>query len=359
MRILLGAPSPDSWGGPAACEPPFAEALRAAGHQVKEVVYVYGDKVERASIVARFRRVLKTAEDLRNPLKAETFDIVHLNTSFDLKTILRDAYCIYRMPSGNHRIFLKMHGSDASGYQNAGPVVTRLIRYIARRADAIGVLSSEERGDFIALGFDESKIYRVLNVVELEGVYERSPARSDEIALLFVSRLIPAKGLVETINAAKILKDQNYSISLTVVGDGETRRDAEALASELSMDDEIRFTGYVAESEVARHLASSDIFVFPTRHIEGLPIALYKAAIAGLAIVTTPVRSARDLMSDGENCLFCESEPADIAAKIARLIGDARLMQTMADNNQKFRETLSREKVAGEYLAVYSEMVTM
>jgi len=359
MRILIGVPSPDSWGGPAACEPPFAEALRAAGHQVKEVVYVHGDKVERASVIARFRRVLKTAEKLRTALKTERFDIVHLNTSFDLKTILRDAYCIYRMPSGSHRIFLKMHGSDARSFKNAGPVLSRLIRYIARRADAIGVLSSDERSDFIALGFDESKIYRVLNVVELEGVYDRSPARRDAAALLFVSRLIPTKGVLETINAAKILKDQNYSILLTVVGDGEIRRDAEALASGLSMNDEIRFTGYVAESEVARHMASSNIFVFPTRHMEGLPIALYKAAIAGLAIVTTPVRSARDLMSDGENCLFCESEPTDIAAKIARLIGDARLMQSMADNNRKFRETLSREKVAGEYLAMYSEMVTM
>jgi glycosyltransferase involved in cell wall biosynthesis len=356
MKILIGSPSPDSWGGPAACEPPFVGALKRAGHEVHEVTYVYGDKAEATSALARVRRVARSARELRRALKEQKFDVVHINTAFDLKTIVRDAYSISRMPRGPHRLFLKMHGSDARAYIKSGPVLRRMIRYIARRAGGIGVLSSEEREDFAALGFDRGKIFKVLNVVELDAASERHQRNNDEISLLFVSRLIPTKGLVETIRAAKILKESGVRFQLTVVGDGETREQAERLTRELGLDGNITFTGYIAETDVARHLAAGDVFVFPTRHIEGQPVALYKAAIAGLAIVTTKVRSASDLLTDEVNCLFCTAVPEDIAAKIKRLIDDAGLRKSMADNNRAFRELLSAEKVAAEYVSIYQQL---
>jgi hypothetical protein len=40
MKILVGMPSKDSWGGPASSEPPFVAALRRASPEVREEVYV-------------------------------------------------------------------------------------------------------------------------------------------------------------------------------------------------------------------------------------------------------------------------------------------------------------------------------
>ena len=61
MKILIGMPSKDSWGGPIASEPPFVTALREAGVGVTEEVYVYGDKDKPTPFFERIRRVLKTA----------------------------------------------------------------------------------------------------------------------------------------------------------------------------------------------------------------------------------------------------------------------------------------------------------
>lgn len=358
VKILIGMPSSDSWGGPAACEPPFVEALRTAGHEVSEFTYVYGDKARSTSLTARIRRVLRSAANLGRALHDEDVDIVHLNTAFDLKTIVRDAYTIWRMPRGRHRLFLKMHGSDAKSFLNSGPIVSSLIRFIARRADAIGVLSSEERGDFVELGFDAQKVYEVSNVVELETSSVESNPREGAVSLLFVSRLVETKGLLETIQAVSILRDDGVAFELTVVGDGDIRNTAEALVQDLGLTKQVVFTGYIPESEVASAMATADVFVFPTRHAEGLPIALYKAAIAGLPIVTTSIRSAKDRMVNGKNCLFCEPEPSDIADKIKRLIYDAELRQMMSENNKKYREIFSRDRVASEYGAIYSELVS-
>jgi glycosyltransferase involved in cell wall biosynthesis len=84
---------------------------------------------------------------------------------------------------------------------------------------------------------------------------------------------------------------------------------------------------------------------------------LFKAAIAGLPIVTTQVRAAAEYFTDGLNSLFCTTDPADIAAKIEQLISDTELRQSMNDANRMFADILTAEKVAAEYLEIYKEIV--
>ena len=88
MKLLIGMPAEDSWGGPAACEPPFVEALCELGEDVTTETYVYGDKYRPTPILTRITRVLKTAFRFRRLLRESQFDLIHLNTAFDRKTIL-------------------------------------------------------------------------------------------------------------------------------------------------------------------------------------------------------------------------------------------------------------------------------
>lgn len=361
MKILVGMPSKDSWGGPAACEPPFVEALKAAGHEVCEEEYVYGDKERPTPIFERISRVFKTALRLRRTMSTMRFDVVHLNTSFDLKTILRDAFCIFLMPNSGTKIFLKMHGSDARGQMNAGFIIRRLIRYLQRKADGIGVLSSEERQDFVDAGFSPDKIFEVRNVVsfgnESTSAFQRSAkSPTDHFELLFVARFIATKGLIETIRACEIVRDSGFRFTINCVGDGEVRSEAEAAVTEFGLANHVIFTGYLPESDVTKYYFASDIFVFPTRHIEGIPIALFKAAIAGLPIVTTQIRAAADLLSEPENCLFCTQDAENIAANIIKLIKNKTMRESMSGNNCKFGEIFAADRIAAEYVEIYETL---
>ncbi len=361
MKILVGMPSKDSWGGPAACEPPFVDALRKAGHKVVEEDFVFGDKERPTPIVGRISRVIKTALRIRRAMMIEDFDIVHLNTSFDFKTILRDSFSIFLMPRGNQKIFLKMHGSDARGQMDAGFIVRRLIRYLRTKADGIGVLTSEEKLEFIDVGFSFEKIYQVSNVVffGIDSVSQvsRSPkSATDHFELLFVSRFIATKGLIETIRACASIRDSGFNFTLHCIGDGEVKSEAEAVVKELGLSKHIAFTGYIPEREVTKYYFESDIFVFPTRHIEGIPIALFKAAIAGLPIVTTKIRAAADLLIERENCLFCTQDAENIAAKIIELMKNEKLRSSMSTNNSKFSEMFAPERIAAEYVETYEAM---
>jgi glycosyltransferase involved in cell wall biosynthesis len=357
-KILFGMPSADSWGGPAACEPPFVEAVKGAGVDVATETYVYGDTEKATASLSRVIRVIKTALRFRRCLANKSFDLIHLNTAFDKKTLLRDAISIFLF--GRHpRIFLKIHGSSAQTIPVNSFIFKRLIKYIDRNVAGYGTFTKEELTSLAAHGLNPDKFHIVKNVVEIDidSRSETAKSPSDRTELVFVSRFVETKGLIETIRAVKLAVDLGANLSLTCVGDGPIKEEAEELVTGLELNDRVKFTGYVPESEVEKHLQGSDIFVFPTRHNEGFPIALFKAALAGLPITTTQIRAAAEYFENGVNCLFCTTDPDDIAEKIVRLAGEEALRERMSIANRKFGQMLTPQNIAREYLEIYERVL--
>lgn len=362
MKILVGMPAPDSWGGPIASEPPFVDALRHLDHEVTAAVYVYGDKDRPTPTLRRISRVLRTALRFRRLLADGDFDVLHLNTAFDMRTILRDSVSIFIMRPGRAKVFMKLHGSEAEEFANASWLTRRLIRYIARRVDGFGYHTREELDAFVRLGFDPSKFFPVRNAVtihnDLPADFERVQKPPDGVfEVLFVSRFIPAKGLIETIEACDLLRKRGIRFRLTCVGDGPSRRDADDAVGRLALGRVVTFTGYIPEEEVTERFLSADIFVFPTSHKEGFPNVLFKAVAVGLPIVTTKIRAARDYLSEPENCLFCAKDSTDVADKTEILIRDAELRRSLSRNNLEYGRTLLPEAIAKEFDEIYLGLV--
>ncbi len=355
-------PAKDSWGGPAACEPPFVEALRRLGVEVITEDYVFGDKDRPTPFFSRITRVLKTAFRFRRLLKEHSFDLVFINSSFDLKTLLRDTVSLAIMKPGKAKVFLKLHGSLANEFVGRRSPSNFLIESLRRRIDAFGVFTREERGDLLKLGFDDSRLYRVKNAItvgpEIPGEFSRTHKDAGQcFELIFVSRFVPTKGLIATIHAVAILRDRGISVTLACVGDGETRAEAEALVDTLQMREKVTFTGYIPETEVTQRLLDSDILVFPTTHPEGFPIVLFKAIATGLPIITTQIRAAADYLSEPENCLFCTNEPEVIANRLAILIENRQMRETMSAANCEYGREFLPEAIATEYLAIFHSMI--
>ncbi len=363
LKVLVGMPAPDSWGGPAVSEPPFVAALRNLGATVTEEVYVYGDKEHPTPIFERVRRVLATAFRFRRILRRQSFDIIHLNTAFDLKTLLRDASAIWLMRPKSAKIFLKIHGSEASVLASKNPLIVFLRNYLKNRVDGFGIHTREEKQNFLDAGFAGEKLFFDKNATTvLERLPERREtptwAKTTDFRLLFISRFIPAKGLLETIRAAALVRDRGFSFTLNCLGDGEMRTAAENLVDELNVRDCVNFTGYVSEAEVAGFLSNGDLLIFPTFHAEGFPNILFNAMAAGLPVVTTKIRAAVDYLSEPANCLWTlPKNPEMLAEKICEILSDADLRRTMSDNNRQFGVTLSPENIAREFLAIYQKIV--
>jgi glycosyltransferase involved in cell wall biosynthesis len=359
VKILIGMPAKDSWGGPAASEPPFVEQLRKLGIEVREETYVYGDKESSTPIFSRAIRVIRTALRFRKLLREDTYDLIQLNTAFDKKTVLRDAVSLVLM-GARSKVFLKIHGAGAHLIGANSFFYRRLIAVLDNRVSGYGVFTRDELESFRPHGLDQSKFHIVKNIIDF-GYFlpkeERLQKESnEEFKLLFVSRFIPTKGLLETIRACAILRERGVKFTLDCVGDGPIRSDAEALCNRLELSDLVTFTGYISEERVAEYLLKSDIFIFPTRHTEGFPIALFKAAATGMPIVTTRVRAAAEYFEEPKNCLFCTEDPQNIAMRMEELVGDKLLREQMSAANREFREMLTPQAITEEYLSIYKQI---
>ncbi|MDQ6652306.1 MAG: glycosyltransferase family 4 protein [Acidobacteriota bacterium] len=364
MKLLMGMPASDSLGGPAACEPPFIEELRKMGVQVAEETYVYGDKLTKMTFSGRSKRVLGAIGRLRRHAKSEELDLIHLNTSFDSRALLRDALAVSILSASHLPIFLKFHGSDPNLLLSKNIELRILQKRLFSRAAGIGVLSSEEKQNFIKAGLPENKVFLVKNAVcagtaAVDSKFRQSlNVAAATPLLLFIARLIPAKGLFDVVKACGILRNLSFDFRLLCVGDGPERADAEALVARHHLQSWVRFFGYIPERETRKFYANSTMLLFPTYHIEGFPMVIFNAAANGLPIITTRIRAAADYLREPDNCYWVEAKnPEMLAEKIIKLINDTELRSAMGLKNRALAQRFSANTVAPEYVSIYRQLI--
>jgi len=110
--------------------------------------------------------------------------------------------------------------------------------------------------------------------------------------LVYVGRLIYAKGVQDLLHAFELVKKRTPDASLIIVGDGDYRSKLEEIAGS-----DVKFLGELPQEQVANVLATADIFVHPS-YSEGQPSAVAEAAAIGLPVIATNVGGTRELVED-------------------------------------------------------------
>ncbi len=356
MRILIGLITPGQAGGIRATEERFINECERRGNQVS--VFEYGGRVASEKMRQKvWGRVTDWMRYVRL-VRRERPDVVLLNSALTRHALLRDAGYASLSRLAGTRLFIKMHGTDARLLTGERPFWRRLIRFVVGRAWGIGLLSQEERRNFLQVGIGSEKLHVVRNVVDWQRFRREdgsSPEPFSPLRLLFIARFIPAKGLLDVLDAVRIVLDRGRDVSVSCVGDGRQAAEARQRSVALGIADKVAFTGYIPEAETPRYYKCADVLVFPTYHQEGFPMTVFQSAAAGLGIITTKVRASAQYLREPDNCLWVEPRnPAMVAEKIIFLVDHPRVLATMARNNMELALEFSTEKVTDEYLRIFS-----
>jgi phosphatidylinositol alpha-1,6-mannosyltransferase len=150
--------------------------------------------------------------------------------------------------------------------------------------------------------------------------------------MLTVARLSQAeqyKGHDFVIRAMPTLLERFPKLVYHVVGDGDWRRDLDALAGQMRVERAVRFHGSVSEQELRRHYAQASVFVMPSR-AEGFGFVFLEAMAHGLPVVAGNVDATSEVVVDGETGYLVD--PTSVRAlvtAISRLLGDRDLRLLM------------------------------
>ena len=177
--------------------------------------------------------------------------------------------------------------------------------------------------------------------------------------VMLASRLLKDKGVIEFIEAARLLRDWKVSCRVVLVGDPDPGNPASISEKELLSWEEqgwIEWWGHKTEMERVLPLAS--IIVLPS-YREGLPKVLLEAAAVGRPIVATDVPGCREIVKDGENGLLVSPrDGSSLAYAIRRLVENPEERARMGSVGREMAVNEFRtEKVVRRTLSVYEELL--
>lgn len=146
--------------------------------------------------------------------------------------------------------------------------------------------------------------------------------------------LNPRKGHEYFIRAATQVLEEHPKTTIYIAGevpqeeDASYQRKLERLCTELGIEDQIEFLGWV--ESMPPYLASLDVFVMPSLS-EGIPGAVREALSMETPTIATDVGGTSDVVRDGETGVLVEPEDPDaLADGINRLLTDNEFAESIA-----------------------------
>jgi glycosyltransferase involved in cell wall biosynthesis len=176
----------------------------------------------------------------------------------------------------------------------------------------------------------------------------------DGPVIVNVARHDPVKGIDVLLEAMTHLPDD---VHLVQIGGGLETAQLLARRDELGLADRVEFRELPWDQRAADQIAGFDLFVLPSR-VEGLPVTIMEAMLAGRAIVSTDVGSIREQITDGETGLIVPVEdPKALAEAISELLADPERRAEMGRRNREKAERMfTVDATVERYVQLYDRL---
>ncbi len=269
-----------------------------------------------------------------------------INTSLSLGGLLRDGIFVLLSKLFNIKTFLIVHG-----FQTKALKYKILLKYGYFQSNAMVVLAKEFKSHLKNSGYSKP-IYTQWNPVSTDIInkfqnYTPSFNVTQRINVLFLARIIKAKGIITAIKAIEIVQEKYPEITLNIGGKGKDKEEAKNYVTKRNIKN-IRFLGYLKGIYKINTLKNNDILLFPTEK-EGLPINVLEAMTAGQVIITRPVGGLVDLYNSCSFGFSIEStQPEDFANAIVKVIENRESYRKVSEQNARFAQDNFHPKVITE-----------
>ncbi len=180
---------------------------------------------------------------------------------------------------------------------------------------------------------------------------------SKNIKLIYFGRIGYEKNIEVILFALKHLLWKKKNVCLTITGSGPALDYLKKIAEEQKLARHVSFQGPMDSAELARHIASHDIFVTAST-IETQGLTILESMAAGLPCIGADCLAIPDAIMEGKNgFLFRPYDFVECANKIEKLLGSSALRKKLGNNSVKTVQKYSVEGIASQTLALYKTLV--
>ena len=282
-------------------------------------------------------------------------DVVHLNPSFDHKSLLREFSLILISRIAGIPVITQFHGGEL-GRVKRKEHLPFYIKLFLRWSSHLIVLTNMQRDPLLA-SVDADKISVIPNMIKTRA-FRHNKAESKKFRVLFLSRMEAEKGIFDIYEAIPQILSKHPDLQVSFAGEGKDLQKLKEECRSKPWNGTVVFEGYICDHTKIDFLASGDVFLLPSHHKEGMPYSILEAMASGLPIIATTCGAIPEIIKDGENgFLIPPGRPDLIADRVCRLLSDHKLKERIAENNTlKAKLQFDENIVTRKFSDVYDEV---
>lgn len=241
------------------------------------------------------------------------------------------------------------------------------VKNLAKQASAIIAVSENTRQDVIELlDIDPEKVKTIYSGVNPVHSLPNNREEKDFFKLhdlgsrfiLYLGTIEPRKNLIGLIHAYNLFRNNNIKlvdVQLVLAGaKGWRNRDIFQAWEDSPYRHDIKFLGYVSNSEKELLYKRAELFVYPS-YYEGFGLPVLEAMDRGLAVITSNVSSIPEVVAESA-IMLNPYDISEIAKALELLISDDDLKLSLVESGLKRAQEFSWEKTAEQYLHLFKNL---
>ncbi len=284
-----------------------------------------------------------------------SFDLIHVHMAGPAGFAAALLGIILRKP-----VIITAHGSDIHSFPKHF-FLKHIVLFTLKRATQIVAVSQSLKDSMSKMVRPRSEPLVIRNGANHDVFFpmDKTVARGtlnlphDKKIVLFVGNLLPVKGIDVLLRAFANIHKRN-SVSLIIIGKGESGGELKDLTKELNIETYVSFIGTKKHAEVPLWLNACDVLCLPS-HREGFPTVIVEAFACGRPVVATRVDGVPEaITNDTVGMLVSPNNAEELAAALNCALGKEWDHQAIAEYGKRF----SWDAIAEEYTELYKNVVS-
>jgi glycosyltransferase involved in cell wall biosynthesis len=282
-------------------------------------------------------------------------DVVHIHSSLaPAVTVLRASVLALAGRARGCSVVVHAHGGNIQTWLTTPwrRALMRLAMLPANRVVAVWTAGQEALRKVLP----DERVTLIDNGVPVDG-YGTGQTWNGPPRVLYVGLLTPRKGVLDLIEASRLLRDRGVDHEICLLG-GTPDEGPEAEAQvRAGLDGSARLLGTRPPEQMPAAFAAAEVFCLPSWW-EAMPLSVLEAMAAGLPVVATDVGDVGRAVEDGvTGFVVPPKDPAALAAALEPLLTDPDRRRRMgAAGRERVISLFSADVTAGEVSALYAEL---
>jgi len=273
-----------------------------------------------------FRLILTVA---RFPFNIPGIDIVHINSSFDNKALVRDVFIMFWCVLLKKKFVVQYHGGLQCNTFIENLFLFKIIwKKLSGFSFRILVLTDEQCSGLIGTGL--KNIEKTNNFVDIP---DFRPNKLSIFTFIFVGRIIREKGVFEIVDAICILQEK-LECRMVFYGDGRDRVKLVEIIKKRGLAHIIEWRGLVDDQGKRTAYCEANGFLLPSCS-EGMPYSVLEAMSYGIPVICSRAGSLPALVNNEKTGLLVSArDPEALALAMNRLMVDKDMYALLSKNSR-------------------------